>query len=65
MYHYMEFDPYLIRERKQQIFKEVQALRLEKRLRKNHEVRGSRLVTFALRLKGTFHPLRRAGIAGR
>jgi hypothetical protein len=65
MYHYMEFDPYLISERNLQIFKEVQALRLERRLRNNHEVRGSRLITFALRLKSTFHPVRRAGTAGR
>jgi hypothetical protein len=36
MYHYMGFDPYLIRERNQQIFREVQTLRLEKLLRKNH-----------------------------
>ena len=65
MYHYMEFDPYLIRERNLQIFAEVSKLRLERQVRKYHEVRGSRLVTFALRLKSTLHPLRRAGIAGR
>lgn len=49
MYHHMEFDPYLIRECNQQIFKDVQALRLEKRLRKNHKVSSLRLVTFASR----------------
>ena len=65
MYHYMEFDPYTIRERNQQIFKGMQALRLERQLRKNHEVRASRLVIFALRLKSTLYPLRRAGTAGR
>jgi hypothetical protein len=61
----MESDPYLIRERNQQIFKEVQALRLKKRLRKNHKVRGSRLAAFALRLKTTIHLLRKVGLAGR
>lgn len=63
MHHFMEFDPYLIREHNQQIFNEVQALRFEKRLRQN-KVRGSRLAAFVLRLKSTHHPLRRAGIAG-
>jgi hypothetical protein len=35
MYHYMVFDRYLIREHNQQIFRQVQALRLENRLRKD------------------------------
>jgi hypothetical protein len=65
MYYHMESDPYLIRERNQQIFKEVQALRLEKRLRKNHKVRGSRLAAFAHRLKNTLHLLRKVRLAGR
>jgi hypothetical protein len=65
MYHHMEFGPYLIRERNQQLFKEVQALRLEKRLRKNHKVRGSQLIGFAFRLKSTLHLLRKVGLAGR
>ena len=65
MNHHMEFDPYLIRERNQQIFREVQALRLERRLRKNHKVRSSRLVAFTLRLKSTLHPLRTVGLARR
>ena len=48
----MEVDPYLIRERNRQIFKEVQALRLEERLRKDHEGSGSRLAAFFIhRLK--------------
>jgi len=59
----MEFDPYLIRERNQQIFAEVSKLRLERQVRKYHEVRGSRLVTFALRLKSPLHQDHRAGIA--
>jgi len=65
MYYHMESDSYLIRERNQQLFKEVQALRLKKRLRKNHKVRGSRLAAFALRLKNTLHLLRKVGLAGR
>jgi hypothetical protein len=65
MYHYMEFDPYLIRERNHQISSEVQALRLEKRLQEDPGARGSRLLAFVHRLRSTLHPLRRAGIAGR
>ena len=65
MYYHMESDPYLIRERNEQIFKEVQALRLEKRLRLHHKGRGSRLAAFALRLKNTLHLLRKVGVAGR
>jgi hypothetical protein len=63
MYHHMEFDPYLIRERNQQLFRKVQALCLEKRLRGIHKAHGSRLVAFALRLKSTLHMLRRVGLA--
>lgn len=59
MYHYMEFDPYLIRERNRQIFREVQALRLEERLRENR-MGGSRLFTFSFGLKSTLNLLRRA-----
>jgi hypothetical protein len=69
MYDYMVFDPYLItyltEERNQQIFREVQALRLKKQVRRNHKVRGSRLVAFNLGLKSTLHVLRRVGRAGR
>jgi hypothetical protein len=65
MYHHMEFDPYLTSEHNQLIFREVQALRLEKRLRKNDKVRGSELMAFALRLKSTLHLLRRVGLARR
>lgn len=65
MHHYMEVDPYLIGERNRQIFKEVQALRLEERLRKDHEGSGSRLAAFfILRLKSVLHLLRGAGLAG-
>lgn len=65
MYHLMEFDPYLIGERNRQIFEEVQSLRLEKVMRKNHKGSGSPQAAFAIRLKSTLRLLRRAGLAGR
>jgi hypothetical protein len=40
MSHYMSFDPYLIRERNEQIRDEVNSLRLEKQLRKRRYLRG-------------------------
>jgi hypothetical protein len=40
MSHYMNFDPYLIRERNEQIRDEVNSLRLEKQLRKRHKLHG-------------------------
>jgi hypothetical protein len=65
MYHFMGFDPYLIGEHNRQIFREVQTLRLEKRLRKNHKAHDSRLVALILRLKSTPQVLRKAELAGR
>ena len=65
MYHYMEFDPYLTGERNRQIFEEVRALQLEKQLRKHREGSDSRPAKLILRLKGTLHLLRGAGLAGR
>jgi hypothetical protein len=53
MYHHMEFDPYLSRECNQQVSKEVQALRLEKRLRKNHKEHTSQLIAFTSRARAT------------
>ena len=44
MSHYMDFDPYLIRERNEQIRDEVKSLRLKKELRKRHNVHGLRIV---------------------
>lgn len=64
MYHHMEFDPYLVGERTRQIFGQVQALRLEERLRKNHQVCGSQLIAFALHFKSAAHLLRRVVLAG-
>lgn len=65
MYHHTGFDPYLIGERNRQIFEEVQALRLEERLRKSRKGHGSRPGAFSHYLKGTLRLLRGAGLAGR
>jgi hypothetical protein len=51
MYHCMEFDFYPIRQRNEELRREVSTHRLEKQLRQNHKVRGSRLAAFVLRLK--------------
>jgi hypothetical protein len=45
MSHYMDFDPYLIRERNEQIRDEVNSLRLKKQLRKWHNLHGLRIAT--------------------
>ena len=65
MHHYAEFDPYLIRERSQQIFAQVKSLRLERRLHKNHKARESRPIAMTGRLRGALHLLRKVGPAGR
>ena len=64
MYHYMEFDPYFIREHNEELRNEVSKLRLETRLR-GDKARGSRPGAFTLLLKSSLHPLRRASMAGR
>jgi hypothetical protein len=62
MTYYSGFEPYVTRERNEGIRREVQTLRLEKRLRQNGEPRsGTRLV--ALVSKGTFAQLRGARLA--
>ena len=43
MSHYMSFDPYLIRERNEQIRDELNSLRLKKQLRKRHNLYGLRI----------------------
>ena len=43
MSHYMSFDPYLIRERNEQIRDEVNSLRLKKQLRKWHNLHSERI----------------------
>jgi hypothetical protein len=49
MNHYMDFDPYVIGERNQQVHTEVRSLRLEERLREERGSSGSRFVAFAKR----------------
>ena len=48
MNHYSGFDPYVIKERNEEIRREVRALRLEGRLWEHHG-HTARLVLFALR----------------
>jgi len=62
MNHYMDFDPYLIKERNQQVHREVNSLRLEEQLRKEHGSSDSRFVTLAKR--GVMPLLRAAHLAG-
>jgi hypothetical protein len=63
MNHYADFDRYAIKERNERIRREVQTLRLEKRLRQNGEPRsGAGLV--ALISKSTLPLLRGTGLAG-
>jgi hypothetical protein len=62
MNHYMDFDPYLIRERNQQVQRDVHALRLEEQLREERRSSGSRFVSLAKR--GVRPLLRAAHLAG-
>ena len=62
MNHYMDFDPYVIRERNQQMQREVRSLRLEKRLGEERGSSGSRLGALAKR--GLMPLLRAAHLAG-
>jgi hypothetical protein len=62
MNHYMDFDPYFIRERNEQMLREVNSLRLEERLRKDRGSSGSRLSALAKR--GVMPLLRAARLAG-
>ena len=59
-----EFDPYLRGQRNQQILGEVQVLRLEERLRKNHGAHGTRFGALKDSLMGMLH-LRGEEDAGR
>jgi hypothetical protein len=49
MYHYMQFDPALIREGNEQMCTEVSKLRLEKRLREYREPKSGNPFTFIIR----------------
>jgi hypothetical protein len=62
MNHYMDFDPYVIGERNQQVHTEVRSLRLEERLREERGSSGSRFVALAKR--GVMPLLRAAHLAG-
>ena len=75
MSYYQGFDPCFIRERNEQIRREVQALRLEERLRGHRGSRGSRFVAFvrkgvvpllrAVQLRGGNDPRREARLSKR
>ncbi len=62
MNHYMDFDPYVIRERNERMLREVDSLRLRKQLR---EARGSSSGSRfgALARKGVMPLLRAAHLA--
>jgi hypothetical protein len=60
--NYTDFDPYVIRERNQQIQRDVDSLRLEKRLREDRGSSGRRFVALAKR--GAMPLLRAAHLAG-
>ena len=47
MNHYVDLDPYLIRERNEQIHREVKALQLGRRLRKSRNPHGLRMAALA------------------
>jgi hypothetical protein len=64
MYHYMQFDPSLIRERNERMRAEMTKLRLEKRLREHREGSGPRPVAYFIRLTSALRPLRGTGAAG-
>jgi hypothetical protein len=60
--NYMDFQPHLIRERNEQVQREVDSLRLEERLREDSGSSGSRFVALARR--GVMPLLRAARLAG-
>ena len=62
MHHYASVDPYVIRERNEELLHEVSILRLERGLRKDRRPIISRVVAFAS--KSTVPVLRRVGLQG-
>jgi hypothetical protein len=62
MNHYMDFDPHLIRERNEQMHREVNSLRLQERLREARGSNGPRFVALARR--SVMPLLRAARLAG-
>ena len=62
MNHYMDFDPYVIGERNQQVHREVRSLRLEERLREDRGSSGSQFVALAKRcVRPLLREVHRAG----
>lgn len=68
MSHHVEFDPYLIRERNERIRDEINSLRLEKQLRKRHNLHVLRIAALGEwgriligRAKLTQHPSLHSG----
>jgi hypothetical protein len=60
--NYMDFDPNLIRERNEQMQREVHSLRLEERLREERGSSGSRFVALAKRgMRPLLREVHRAG----
>ena len=58
----MDFDPYVIGERNQQVHREVRSLRLEHRLREDRGSSGSRFVALARRsVRPLLREVHRAG----
>jgi hypothetical protein len=50
MSHYMDFDPYVIRERNERMLRELDSLRLQQRLREDRgSSSGARFVALAMR----------------
>ena len=58
--NYMDFNPDLTQERRQQMLREINSLRLQKRLRENRGPNGSRY--FALARRSALPLLRGAGL---
>ncbi len=58
--NYMDFNPYLAQKRHQQMLREVNSLRLQKRLGDDRGLRGSRF--FALARRSALPLLRGAGL---
>ncbi len=58
--NYMDFNPYLAQERHQQMLREVNSLRLQKRLRDDRGSSGSRF--FAVARRSALPLLRGAGL---
>jgi hypothetical protein len=59
--NYMDFNPYLYQERRQQMHRDVNSLRLNKRLRDDRRSSGSRFLDFVCR--SALPLLRQAGLA--